>query len=203
VKRLRLVSVKRVDMEKRARIMDAAKALILHYGYKKTTMLDIAREADISVGSIYNFFENKEEIAVTCAKEFKDQLIDRLREVKAGGLKPEEKLREMMLMAGLACHEHFKDTPHGMEIVMALEHRREELNERFDVQELSLIAGVIEEGVCNGGFSVKDPKDTARTFIAAFVSFRPPMCMALSKEKTKHEIIKMVDMLLPAIRSIR
>ena len=60
------------DMEKRERIMEAAKALILHYGYKKTTMQDIAEKADISVGSIYNFFENKEEIAITCAREFKN-----------------------------------------------------------------------------------------------------------------------------------
>ena len=183
--------------------MEAAKALILHYGYKKTTMQDIAEKADISVGSIYNFFENKEDIAIECGKEFKDHLLKSLREVRDSDLKPEEKLREMMFRSGLGCHEHFQDTPHGMEIVMALEHRREELNEEFDAQELTLVAEVIEEGVRKGDFSVKDAKDTARTFIAAFASFRPPTCMRFSKDKTKREIIKMIDMLLPAIRSVK
>ncbi len=194
------MSEKSMDMDKRERIMEAAKALILHYGYKKTTMQDIADKAEISVGSLYNFFQNKEDIAIECAKGFKNSMLDSLREVRDSSLKPEEKLREMMFRSGLGCHEHFKDTPHGMEIVMALEHRREELNEKFDAQELSLVAEVLEEGVARGEFSVKDVKDTARTFIAAFASFRPPSCMALSKEETESEIIKMVDMLLPAIR---
>lgn len=188
------------DTEKREKIMEAAKALILYYGYKKTTMLDIADKADISVGSLYNFFENKEDIAIECGKKFKVHLIEQLREVRDCELACEEKLREMMFRSGLGCHEHFQDTPHGMEIVMALEHRREELNEMFDAQELSLVAEVIEEGVAKGEFSVKDALATARTFISAFASFRPPSCMRFSAEETKQEIIKMVDMLLPALR---
>jgi AcrR family transcriptional regulator len=187
-------------MEKKDKIMDAAKALILHYGYKKTTMQDIAEKAGISVGTIYNFFENKDDIAVECGKKFKDHLLDRLREVRDSELKPEEKLREMMFHSGLGCHEHFQDTPHGIEIVMALEHRREELNEKFDAEELSFVADVIEEGVRSNDFLVNDAKDTARTFIAAFASFRPPVCMRFSQDEIKREIIKMVDMLLPAIR---
>lgn len=194
------MSAKSANMEKREKIMEAAKALILHYGYNKTTMLDIAKKAGISVGSLYNFFENKEDIAIECAKGFKNNLLDGLREIGEGSLRSEEKLKEMMLLAGLGCHEHFKDTPHGMEIVMALEHRREELNEKFDADELSLVAEVVNEGVSKGEFSVKDVKDTARIFISAFSNYRPPMCMAFSKEEIERDIIKMVDMLLPAIR---
>jgi AcrR family transcriptional regulator len=197
------MSEKTADLEKRDRIMDAAKALILHYGYKKTTMQDIAKKADISVGSLYNFFQNKEDIAIECGKKFKAHLLDSLREVRDSELLPEEKLREMMFRSGLGCHEHFQDTPHGMEIVMALEHRKEELNEKFDAAELSIVAEVIEEGVQKGEFSVKDAKDTAKTFIAAFASFRPPTCMRFSEDEIKQEIIKMVDMLLPAIRRVK
>ena len=115
-------------------------------------------------------------------------------------LQPEEKLRELMFRSGLGCHEHFQDTPHGLEIVMALEHRKEELNEKFDNEELAIVADVIDQGVKSGDFSVEDPKDTARTFISAFASFRPPTCMRFSADEIKREIIKMVDMLLPAIK---
>ena len=69
------VSKELTDTEKRDRIMEAAKELILHYGYKKTTMQDIADKAEISVGTIYNFFENKDDIAIECGKKFKDHLI--------------------------------------------------------------------------------------------------------------------------------
>lgn len=42
------------------RILDAASALISHYGYDKTTVEDIAREAGISKGAIYLHFDGKE-----------------------------------------------------------------------------------------------------------------------------------------------
>lgn len=42
------------------RILDAAAQLIAHFGYDKTTVSDIAREAGISKGAVYLHFESKE-----------------------------------------------------------------------------------------------------------------------------------------------
>lgn len=42
------------------RILDAAADLFVHYGYDKTTVSDIAREAGISKGAIYLHFESKD-----------------------------------------------------------------------------------------------------------------------------------------------
>jgi TetR/AcrR family acrAB operon transcriptional repressor len=42
------------------RILDAASDLFLHYGYDKTTVSDIAREAGVSKGAIYLHFESKD-----------------------------------------------------------------------------------------------------------------------------------------------
>lgn len=51
-----------INPERETRILDAAQALILHYGYDKTTVSDIAREAGISKGAIYLHFNSKEEL---------------------------------------------------------------------------------------------------------------------------------------------
>ncbi len=48
--------------ERENNILDAAKKLILHYGYDKTTVSDIAREAAISKGAIYLHFESKDDL---------------------------------------------------------------------------------------------------------------------------------------------
>jgi TetR/AcrR family acrAB operon transcriptional repressor len=42
------------------RILDAAADLFVHYGYDKTTVSDIARDAGISKGAIYLHFESKD-----------------------------------------------------------------------------------------------------------------------------------------------
>jgi TetR/AcrR family acrAB operon transcriptional repressor len=46
--------------EREGRILDAAARLIMHYGYDKTTVSDIAQEAGISKGAIYLHFDSKE-----------------------------------------------------------------------------------------------------------------------------------------------
>lgn len=48
--------------EREQRILEAASKLIAHYGYDKTTIADIAREAGISKGAIYLHYESKEKL---------------------------------------------------------------------------------------------------------------------------------------------
>ncbi len=50
------------NLERENRILDAAKALILHYGFDKTTVSEIARDAGVSKGAIYLHFDSKEAI---------------------------------------------------------------------------------------------------------------------------------------------
>lgn len=47
------------------RILDAAADLFVHYGYDKTAVSDIAREAGVSQGGIYLHFASKEELFET------------------------------------------------------------------------------------------------------------------------------------------
>lgn len=51
---------KSTNDERAGRILDAAARLIIHYGYDKTTVSDIAREAGVSKGAIYLHWESKE-----------------------------------------------------------------------------------------------------------------------------------------------
>lgn len=48
--------------EREVRIMEAAAKLIAHYGYDKTTVSDIAKEAGISKGAVYLHYKSKEEL---------------------------------------------------------------------------------------------------------------------------------------------
>ena len=48
--------------EREQRILDAAVNLLVHYGFDKTAVSDIAREAGISKGAIYLHFKSKDEL---------------------------------------------------------------------------------------------------------------------------------------------
>lgn len=49
-------------VEKKIEIEDAAKELLIKQGFHATSMRDIAKRADISLGNVYNYFETKEAI---------------------------------------------------------------------------------------------------------------------------------------------
>jgi TetR/AcrR family transcriptional regulator len=52
----------RIPEQKRRRVMDAAKKAFAHHGYAGTNVNLVAREAGISVGSLYQYFRTKEDI---------------------------------------------------------------------------------------------------------------------------------------------
>jgi AcrR family transcriptional regulator len=52
----------RISEQKRRRVLDAAKKAFAHHGYAGTNVNLVAREAGISVGSLYQYFRTKEDI---------------------------------------------------------------------------------------------------------------------------------------------
>ena len=52
-----------------ARILTAARKLFVQRGYDATTMQDIVREADTSIGNAYFYFGNKEELLMTLVED--------------------------------------------------------------------------------------------------------------------------------------
>lgn len=54
--------VKSDNLDREQRILDAAATLIIHYGYDKTSVSDIAAAAGISKGAIYLHFASKDDL---------------------------------------------------------------------------------------------------------------------------------------------
>jgi AcrR family transcriptional regulator len=66
---------------RREQILDAARACFLRNGIHNTSMQDLIREADLSVGAVYRYFKSKTEIINAIAEEVAGGLIAYLNEV--------------------------------------------------------------------------------------------------------------------------
>ena len=77
------------NLDRYQRILDAAAELFVHYGYDKTTVSDIAREAGISKGAIYLHFDSKdallEGLIVREMEKFGQSWYDRVQDDPQGG----------------------------------------------------------------------------------------------------------------------
>jgi AcrR family transcriptional regulator len=90
------------DREARAqRILDAASALIMRYGYRKTTIDDIAREAVVGKGTLYLHWKSRDELfAALILREKAAMAVDIQRRI---GRDPEgASLRGLLKHAALA-----------------------------------------------------------------------------------------------------
>jgi AcrR family transcriptional regulator len=82
---------------RRQQIMVAAKRVFSEKGFSKATMEDIAQEAELSPGTLYLYFRNKEELYASLSLRILQYLLLRIEHVnsmKPAG--PDEKLKALM-----------------------------------------------------------------------------------------------------------
>ena len=81
---------------RRQQIMVAAKRVFSEKGFSKTTMEDIAREAELSTGTLYLYFKNKEELFASLSFRILQYLLIRIEHVTRETDKgPAEKLLDL------------------------------------------------------------------------------------------------------------
>src|ERR1700728_4697601 len=86
-----------------AELLDAGAALFAEGGYETTTMTQIAKRADASIGSLYQFFPSKEALAEALFARYVERASSMLEDLakRAPGLSPlrlADRLVEAMLV---------------------------------------------------------------------------------------------------------
>ena len=63
---------------RRQQILDAARVCFTRTGFHATTMHDVIREADLSVGAVYRYFKSKEELIAAMTEQVVNEIVDRV-----------------------------------------------------------------------------------------------------------------------------
>ncbi len=91
--------------ETRDRILDMAELLFDERGYRKTSMNALAERADLSVGGLYEWFKNKDEVLTAVAERHVEEVGARILERLGESRHLDLKLRmQIVLEEGLAGH---------------------------------------------------------------------------------------------------
>lgn len=98
----------KVIAEKRSVIATAAKELFIKQGFHATSMRDIARRAEVSLGNMYNYFETKEAIFESIIAGYQTVIDAKLKKILDEIDEPLEpqSLRHLGRMAGNLVDEH-------------------------------------------------------------------------------------------------
>jgi AcrR family transcriptional regulator len=148
-------------------ILDVAEALLARYGYRKTTMDDIAREARIGKGTTYLYFASKEDVFLATIDRIVDRLCARLREIGAGPEPLAERLGRMLaerVLYRFDCVSHYPESLDGLFAVL----RPAYLARR--ATNLAREADVFAEALAS---AVADPRDAAEALLDATNALLP------------------------------
>jgi AcrR family transcriptional regulator len=179
--------------ETRETITHVAGHIFARYGYQKTTMDDIARACRKGKSSIYYYFRNKEEIFLAVLENEIILMRSRILLAIAECSDPMIRLKTYVLIR-MDCIKNL------INIYNALKNEYlsqfsfvERIREGYDKEELTIIKGILDEGVESKIFAIEDTYTTAMALVTAMKGFEIPMFF---KENPELHIERRLDMLL-------
>jgi len=151
---------KRSGHESRKRIIESAVKLFSQSGYNGTTMRMIAKEAGISVGGLYLYFKNKEELSLYLIKEklneFYSKVLLPLKDIQS----PSQALKEYFTKAIEFAKENRElIIIHGKQqgFAFGVEIKKELLK-----KEREILAEIIKRGIESQEFNEIEPEEVAK-----------------------------------------
>jgi AcrR family transcriptional regulator len=183
------------------RILAAAEERLWHYGFRKTTIDEIAADAGVGKGTVYLYFDSKEDIALAIMGQFKTASIERLEGIaRSNEYSLVEKLTRMLTSPILTAHDVCGSSPGAQEMIIAVRpHIKSRLRPYLE-QEIALLAEVIEKGIEERAFDVEDTMQSARSMKYMLTAFLPHYPVIEDREELNVELERAVAILIRGIR---
>ena len=165
--------MQRLDEAKREGILQAARQRLSQYGVRKTTMLEIAQDVGIAVGTLYLYFKNKNEILIAVAEAYAQQhLIDTERILRSPMSAP-EKLKTYLRNRFCAVQENRLSGSHAAELARAVIRLKPELQEEQGKRVKNNVLSILREGIQANLFQIDDLEKDLEVFLYSIGYFFP------------------------------
>ncbi len=166
------------DPVKREQIIDGAKAVFMKLGFDAASMNDITREAGVSKGTIYVYFQNKEDLFQAIVGRERERITLRMRDILAGSEEVEDGLYSFGM--GFTTHITAPSVIDAMRTVIGVVDRMPSICRHFFNSPSHNVRTVLEDFIKShvelGNLKVEDTDLAARQFIdmasGTFFKFR-------------------------------
>lgn len=160
---------KRSGIESKKRILDVAMRVFSEHGYEKASMRAIAKASGISIGGLYIYFKNKEDLYLTLIKSRLDDLIAKNRETLKDIKDPAEAINTF-----ISTHLNYAKRHKELILIQGREHGFSfgiEMKKRFFKTQRKLMEDIIRKGIRMGIFGKCNVKESAKIIINVMRGF--------------------------------
>jgi TetR/AcrR family fatty acid metabolism transcriptional regulator len=142
----------RRNTDKFNRIIQAAVKIFARKGFYNAKIAEIAREAQVADGTIYLYFQNKDDILINLFEVKMDLILQNMREKLALERNPQKKV-EIFALQHLKMMENNKELSEVIQVEMRQSSKfmKEYKNEKF-FEYLRIISDIVEQGQAEGIF---------------------------------------------------
>lgn len=194
---------RKVIPDRRERIIEAADNLFNHYGWEKTTMEDISREAGIPRATVYlEFPAGKEDILMASIERYLKHLLHSMRELaKQSRVGRMETLKQVILYNIMANHDRTQDfqySPHSLE--KYTKRARIEMESFFQARR-EFFAELLHQAALGGEIPPHyDYLRISKILDYGFPSFMPPLSgRIISREVLEQDALAFFNLLLSGL----
>lgn len=167
-------------------IIEAAGIVFERYGFKKTTMDDIAFAAGKGKSSLYYYFKNKEEVFEAVVAFEAKQLVAEINKAIDASHSAVDKLRSYVNIRMKRFVQRGNLATALNDNFLATFSFIEKIRNNYRDFEIEMIAGIINEGIEKKEFKPVDTNFTSEAILTCMIGFEVPL---LTKSKTSEESI--------------
>jgi AcrR family transcriptional regulator len=184
--------------ERRRAILACAARLIGHHGPAKTTIADIAREAQIGIGTVYLVFPSKEAIVEELSASAHDRVLRAMRDVAEARADDgfSERLAGVLETRVLMFQQLAGEGQHACELVHCKSGPVQGVHARFRGQERELLERLFADARDSGELATVDPRRAAGLVQRAYATLSPPWLFEQPPEDARRAAYEMCRLLL-------
>jgi len=180
-------------------IVNVARHIFSRFGFKKTTMDEIAIASRKGKSSIYYYFASKEEIFQAVVEKEALILRNELKNAILEGDSPAQKLKthvlvRMRTMEKLAnFYSAIKDD--------YLSHLDfiEKIRRKYDQEEIQMMETILKEGVANNTFEIEDTTLAAIAIVTALKGIEIPLFWGLEEKDIERRLDHLIHILFHGV----
>lgn len=147
--------------DRRRAILESAFRTFVAYGFKRTTMADIADGAGISRPALYLQFKNKNDIFRAGFQTFVEELLATMEVVLSGQGYLPTRVADAVIAGMVTPFKEFVNTPHGAELFDAKQALADDLGSDWFARMQYLIRKAIDRAETSGDLRLPSGADSA------------------------------------------
>ncbi len=181
-------------------IIETARDLFARFGFKKTTVDDIAGTLHMGKSTIYYYFETKEDIFKAVIERESKFLAMKIKKAVDKVTSPVEKLR-VFILTRMQCLKQLANFYSVLKDEY-LEHYPfiEKVRKKDFEEEIETIKTFLKEGVEKGIFAIKNPRLTSFAIVTALKGLEYPLTIETKTADIKRNVNILLETLFNGVK---